>query len=47
VGVYRRWNPDIYDLAPKNTHRKAMDNIKEAMQELIFYRKNIFNINAR
>ncbi|XP_011503283.1 PREDICTED: oligoribonuclease, mitochondrial-like isoform X2 [Ceratosolen solmsi marchali] len=45
--VVRRWNPEIYSLAPKKTHsHKAMNDIKETIEELIFYRKNIFNINS-
>ncbi|KAE8592180.1 hypothetical protein XENTR_v10018676 [Xenopus tropicalis] len=43
----RRWNPDEYGLAPKKaaSHR-ALDDIRESIKELQFYRENIFKKNT-
>jgi oligoribonuclease len=40
----RRWYPDAFAKAPKKaeTHR-AMDDIRESLQELAYYRKTIFH----
>ena len=39
----RRWNPEVINSAPKKTggHR-ALDDIRESVEELIYYRKNLF-----
>ena len=39
----RRWYPDVYEHAPKKqgSHR-ALDDIKESLDELRYYRTNIF-----
>jgi oligoribonuclease len=41
----RRWHPEAYNKAPKKkeSHR-AMDDIKESLQELAYYRKTIFHV---
>lgn len=42
--LVRRWKPEIMDgLVKKGTHL-AMDDIRESIQELNFYRKHIFTI---
>uniref|UniRef100_A0ABD2WZS9 Probable oligoribonuclease n=2 Tax=Trichogramma TaxID=7490 RepID=A0ABD2WZS9_9HYME len=44
--VVRRWKPEIYNSAPsKDLCHRALDDIKESIQELDFYRKNVFNAN--
>ena len=39
----KRWYPDLVHKAPKKklTHR-ALDDIKESLEELKFYRENLF-----
>lgn len=39
----RRWNPDVLKKAPKKSagHR-ALDDIRESVEELVFYRKAMF-----
>jgi oligoribonuclease len=39
----RRWNPDVLKNAPpKSLTHRAMDDIKESLMELSFYKANIF-----
>ncbi|ELT97456.1 hypothetical protein CAPTEDRAFT_221441 [Capitella teleta] len=41
--ICRRWFPMTIDLAPsKVANHRALDDIKESIEELKFYRKNIF-----
>lgn len=39
--LYKRWYPHSDSFSKKNTHR-ALDDIKESIAELKFYRSNIF-----
>jgi len=41
----RRWHPELFNAAPKKkeTHR-AMDDIRESLQELDYYRKTMFHV---
>ena len=40
----RRWAPDLYNgLRKKNTHR-ALDDIRESIQELRYYRANFLRM---
>lgn len=40
----RRWSPDLYNgLRKKNTHR-ALDDIRESIQELRYYRANFLKL---
>lgn len=43
----RRWNADVYKQAPKKefTHR-ALDDIKESVNELKYYKNNFFNCKS-
>ncbi|XP_053547551.1 oligoribonuclease, mitochondrial [Bombina bombina] len=43
----RRWHPEEYELAPKKaaSHR-ALDDIRESIKELQYYRESIFKKNA-
>jgi oligoribonuclease len=39
----RRWYPDVLASAPaKRTSHRAMDDVKESIAELAFYRRTIF-----
>ena len=38
----KRWYPDIYSQFKKNNKHEALEDIKESINELLFYRKNIF-----
>lgn len=39
----RRWYPSIFAVAPlKRSSHRAMDDIKESINELKYYRDNIF-----
>lgn len=42
----RHWNPEVYKNAPKKeyTHR-ALNDIKESVEELKFYKENFFKTN--
>jgi oligoribonuclease len=39
----RRWYPDVVDRGPRkrNTHR-AMDDIRESIEELKYFRRHVF-----
>ena len=37
----RRWYPDLAALPKRESHR-ALDDIRESIAELRFYRKNVF-----
>lgn len=39
--VIKRWYPDKQEYSKKNNHR-AMDDIKESIEELKYFRKNFF-----
>jgi oligoribonuclease len=40
----RRWKPDVYGgVVKKNTHR-ALDDIRESIEELKYYRERLFHI---
>ena len=39
-----RWRPDIYDGVVKESAHRAMDDIRESIDELKFYRDNFFNL---
>lgn len=42
----KRWRPDLMELfIKKNTHR-ALDDIEESIQELVFYKENFFFITT-
>ncbi len=39
----RRWNPTVLDRAPrKDTAHRALDDIKESLAELVYYRGTVF-----
>jgi oligoribonuclease len=41
--LVRRWHPEILDQAPaKRTGHRAMDDIKESLAELVYYRNSVF-----
>lgn len=43
---FRRWQPEIHEAAPKKKlNHRALDDIKESIQELDYYRKYVFNAN--
>ncbi|KAG8431434.1 hypothetical protein GDO86_018747 [Hymenochirus boettgeri] len=43
----RRWHPEEFDLAPKKTaSHRALDDIRESINELTFYRENVFKKKA-
>ncbi|XOV79815.1 MAG: oligoribonuclease [Aestuariibacter sp.] len=42
--LVRRWKPDILDGVRKKGTHLALDDIRESIQELAYYRKHIFNI---
>jgi len=46
--VVKRWRPEIYNEAPqkKRTHT-ALEDVKESIQELEYYRIHIFNTNIK
>ena len=40
----RRWKPDVYNgLVKKNTH-KALDNLRESIEELKYYRAQLLRL---
>ncbi len=41
--LYKRWKPDAPVFEKKKTHR-ALDDIKESIEELKFYQKNFFRV---
>lgn len=43
IFIYRRWYPEVLTQAPvKTLKHRAMDDIKESVKELQFYRNQIF-----
>lgn len=41
--MFRRWQPDISKAAPKKQHsHRAVDDIKDSLNELRYYKKNLF-----
>lgn len=40
----RRWAPEVMKLYTKESKHLAMDDIKDSIEELKFYRKNVFKI---
>ncbi|KAL3277612.1 hypothetical protein HHI36_012954 [Cryptolaemus montrouzieri] len=45
--VCRRWNPEIYKSVPeKNYEHRALNDIKESVQELRFYKENFFKASS-
>jgi oligoribonuclease len=41
--LVRRWYPDVLDAAPrKATAHRALDDIRESIAELLFYREQVF-----
>ncbi|XP_058810823.1 oligoribonuclease [Phymastichus coffea] len=44
--VVKRWQPEIHKAAPKKKlNHRALDDIKESIQELDYYRNHVFNAN--
>ena len=45
--LVKRWNPQALDNAPRKalTHR-ALDDIRESIQELKFYREHLFKLGG-
>ena len=41
----RRWSPTVYDGFQKKSTHQALDDIRESIEELKFYRENFFNLN--
>ena len=42
-----RWAPEVVGAAPrKETHHRALDDIRESVNELRYYREHLFRINA-
>lgn len=41
----RRWRPDIADGHQKSNAHRALDDIKESIDELKYYREHFFNLN--
>jgi oligoribonuclease len=40
----RRWNPEVFDaLAEKATTHRALDDIRESIAELVYYRETLFS----
>lgn len=37
----RRWQPEVYKGFPKDSSHLAMDDIKDSINELIFYRQHL------
>ncbi|KAJ8672899.1 hypothetical protein QAD02_004160 [Eretmocerus hayati] len=45
--VVKRWKPEIHEAAPsKKFNHRALDDIRESIEELDFYRKNVFNASV-
>jgi oligoribonuclease len=43
----RRWAPEVVDRAPrKETTHRALDDIRESVAELRWYRDNLFNLSS-
>ncbi len=43
----RRWYPDVYSKRPNKTEQhRALDDIKESIEELRFYREELFRADA-
>ena len=43
----RRWAPDVVDGAPrKETTHRALDDIRESVAELRWYRDNLFKLSS-
>ena len=40
----RRWSPDIYEGLNKESRHLALDDIKDSIEELKYYRKNMLSI---
>ena len=40
--LVKRWYPDVYSQLKKNNTHEALSDIKESIEELLFYKKNIF-----
>lgn len=41
--MFRRWQPNISEAAPKKQHHhRAAYDIKESLNELRYYKKNLF-----
>ncbi len=41
--LVRRWNPDVFDRAPAKTDKhRALEDIKESIEELRYYRRAVF-----
>ena len=41
-----RWRPDIADGVSKQSRHRALDDIKESIEELKYYRKYFFNLDG-
>lgn len=42
--LVRRWKPDVMDGFSKKSTHLALDDIRESIQELSYYRKTVFSI---
>lgn len=42
--LVRRWKPEVLEQLSKSGKHLAMDDIKESVAELQFYREKVFNI---
>ena len=40
----RRWRPDVYDGVVKKGAHRAIDDIRESIEELAYYQRKFFNI---
>ena len=42
--LVRRWKPEIADGLDKNLRHQALDDVYDSIQELQYYRKQVFTI---
>jgi len=42
--VIKRWQPDVLQGFSKNATHQALDDIRESIDELRYYRSTVFNI---
>lgn len=40
----RRWAPQVFDKVVKKNSHRALDDIKESIEELKLYRKHLFHL---
>ncbi len=45
--LIRRWRPDLFAGVEKQSHHKALDDVKDSIDELRYYRDHFFNTAQR